>query len=152
MDGLAALDRFFNAEQNVRTAQDAEESNRAMFGDSVSSWNLHDCHLMEKFTALSDHLSLRQPPAKIEIWPHNAHVEDFRATAMGQSGESDIGQLVRQRHGDGCRIIGFTTYLGNVTATSEWKGPAEQMQVRRHGWTATNPFCTAPAFLLSLST
>jgi len=130
MDGLAALDRFFDAEQNARVVKDAEEYYRAMFGDSVSSWNLRDQHMMETFVALSDHLSLRQPSAKLVVWAHNSHVGDARATAMGQSGEWNIGQLVRQKYGDDCRSIGFTTYSGTVTAAFEWDGRTERICVR----------------------
>ena len=130
MDGFAALDRFFDAEQNARVVKDAEEYYRAMFGDSVASWNLRDQHMMETFVALSRHLGLRQAPAKMVVWAHNSHVGDARATAMGQAGEWNIGQLARQRYGDDCRSIGFTTYSGTVTAASEWDGPTRTIPVR----------------------
>jgi erythromycin esterase-like protein len=129
MNGLAALDRFFDAEQNARVVKDAEEYYRAMFGDSVSSWNLRDQHMMDTFVALSGHLGLRQTTAKMVIWAHNSHVGDARATAMGQAGEWNIGQLVLQRYGDDCRSIGFTTYAGTVTAASDWDGETKQMSV-----------------------
>ncbi len=130
MDGLPALDRFFDAEQNARVVKDAEQYYRAMFSGSVSSWNLRDSHMMETFIALSDHLGLRQKPSKIIVWAHNSHVGDARATAMTQIGEWNIGQLLRQRYGDDCRSIGFTTYSGTVTAASEWNGPTERIVVR----------------------
>ena len=130
MDGFAALDRFFDAEQNARVVKDAEEYYRAMFGDSVASWNLRDQHMMETFVALSRHLGLRQAPAKMVVWAHNSHVGDARATAMGQAGEWNIGQLARQSYGDDCRSIGFTTYSGTVTAASEWDGPTRTIPVR----------------------
>ena len=130
MDGFAGLDRFFDAEQNARVVKDAEEYYRAMFGDSVASWNLRDQHMMETFVALSRHLGLRQAPAKMVVWAHNSHVGDARATAMGQAGEWNIGQLARQSYGDDCRSIGFTTYSGTVTAASEWDGPTRTIPVR----------------------
>lgn len=130
MDGFAALDRFFDAEQNARVVKDAEEYYRAMFGDSVSSWNLRDQHMMETFVALSGHLGLRQASAKMVVWAHNSHIGDARATAMGQAGEWNIGQLARQKYGDDCRSIGFTTYAGTVTAASEWDGPTRTIPVR----------------------
>ena len=153
MDGLAALDRFFDAEQNARVVKDAEQYYRAMFGDSVSSWNLRDRHMMETFVALYGHLSLRQTPAKLVIWAHNSHVGDARATAMGQSGEWNIGQLVRQRYGDDCRSIGFTTYTGTVTAASEWDGQTERMEVRpsrTDSYEALMHETGIPAFILNL--
>ena len=47
MDGLVALERFFDAEQNARVVKDAEEYYRTMFHESVSSWNLRDQHMVE---------------------------------------------------------------------------------------------------------
>lgn len=41
-----------------------------------------------------------------------------------------MGQLVRERYRDDCRLIGFSTYAGTVTAASEWGGPAERKVVR----------------------
>jgi hypothetical protein len=33
------------------------------------------------------------------LWAHNSHLGDARATEMGQRGELNVGQLVRERHG-----------------------------------------------------
>src|ERR1043166_7340470 len=49
---------------------------------------------------------------------------------MGRGGEINVGQLIREAHGDDARLIGFTTYHGTVTAASEWDGPAERKRVR----------------------
>ena len=49
---------------------------------------------------------------------------------MGQQGELNLGQLVRQRYGKQSVSIGFSTYTGTVTAASEWDGPAERKHVR----------------------
>ena len=129
LDGLPALERLFDAEQNARVVKDAEEYYRAMFHEAVSSWNLRDHHMMETLNALNDYLELRRPPSKIVIWAHNSHVGDARATQMGRSGEWNIGQLVREEYGDQCRSIGFTTYSGTVTAASAWDNPAERERV-----------------------
>jgi erythromycin esterase-like protein len=130
MDGLVALEGFFDAEQNARVVRDAEEYYRSMFRSSVSSWNLRDQHMMETLTALIEHRSARRPPAKMVIWAHNSHIGDARATAMGHAGEWNIGQLARQTYGEDCRNIGFTTYCGTVTAASDWDGPAERKRIR----------------------
>jgi erythromycin esterase-like protein len=153
MDGFAALDRFFDAEQNARVVKDAEEYYRAMFGDSVSSWNLRDQHMMETFVALSWHLGLRKTPAKMVVWAHNSHIGYARATAMGQAGEWNIGQLARQRYGDDCRSIGFTTYAGTVTAASEWDGPTRTIPVgpaRADSYESPMHDTEIPAFTLNL--
>jgi erythromycin esterase-like protein len=49
---------------------------------------------------------------------------------MGRAGELNVGQLVRERFGGDCVLIGFTTHHGTVTAASDWDGPAEQKRVR----------------------
>jgi erythromycin esterase-like protein len=129
MDGLGALERFFDAEQNAHVVKDAEEYYRTMFHESVSSWNLRDQHMKETLSALSDYLDFRQSSSKIVIWAHNSHVGDARATQMGRAGEWNIGQLIRENYGEECRNIGFTTYSGTVTAASAWDSPAERKQV-----------------------
>jgi erythromycin esterase-like protein len=49
---------------------------------------------------------------------------------MGESGELNLGQLVRERFGADVRSIGFTTYAGSVVAASDWGEPAERKRVR----------------------
>jgi erythromycin esterase-like protein len=130
MPGLIPLDNFFDAEQNARVVKDAEKYYRAMFGDSTSSWNLRDQHMMETFVALDEHLTLPQSQAKMIVWAHNSHIGDARATTMGQAGEWNIGQLARQKYGAACRSIGFSTYSGTVCAATDWDGPVERKQVQ----------------------
>jgi erythromycin esterase-like protein len=102
-----------------------------MFSGRISSWNLRDQHMADTLDALAGHLSRqRGRPAKIVVWAHNSHVGDARATELGSQGELDIGQLVRERHPGNCRLLGFTTYTGTVTAASDWGGPAERKWVR----------------------
>ena len=36
---------------------------------------------------------------RIAVWAHNSHLGDARATEMGDGGELNLGQLVRERHG-----------------------------------------------------
>ncbi|MGV0659387.1 erythromycin esterase family protein, partial [Mycolicibacterium pulveris] len=69
-------------------------------------------------------------PARIVVWAHNSHVGDARATEVTGDGQLTLGQLARERFGDDCRLIGFTTYTGTVTAASEWGGIAERKVVR----------------------
>jgi len=64
------------------------------------------------------------------VWAHNSHLGDARATEMGQRGELNVGQLVREKHGHEAILIGFTTHHGTVTAASDWDGPAERKHVR----------------------
>ncbi len=143
-------DEAFYAEQNARLVKNAERYYRSMFGGRVSSWNLRDQHMAETIEALAAHLGRG---AKIVVWEHNSHLGDARATEMGRGGELNVGQLVREKHGNDARLIGFTTYHGTVTAASEWDGPAEHKRVRpgmRGSYEALFHECGVPDFLLPL--
>jgi erythromycin esterase-like protein len=129
-DGRVAADDFFFAEQNARLVKNAEEYYRSMFSRSVPSWNLRDRHMAETLESLVMHLEKQNPPAKVVVWEHNSHVGDARATEMGQRGELNVGQLVRERHGNSVVLVGLTTYAGTVTAASDWDAPAERKRVR----------------------
>ena len=131
-DGYIAEEDLFCAEQNAKAVVGAEAYYRAIFESHITSWNLRDQHMVETLNALADHLSTqRQEPAKIVVWAHNSHVGDARATEMGEKGEWNLGQLVREQHGlQDTRLIGFSTYRGTVTETSEWDGEAQQKIIR----------------------
>lgn len=131
-DGLLAEDEAFYAQQNAQTVRDAEVYYRAMFSGRVTSWNLRDRHMAHTLNALVAHLDRRhdQQSTRIVVWAHNSHVGDARATEAGSDGQLTLGQLVRERYGQGSRLIGFTTYSGTVTAASEWGGIAERKYVR----------------------
>jgi erythromycin esterase-like protein len=129
-DGRVAADDFFFAEQNARLVKNAEEYYRSMFRGSVSSWNVRDRHMAETLESLSTHLAMLGQQAKVVVWEHNSHLGDARATEMGQRGELNVGQLVRERHGSRALLIGFSTYTGTVTAASDWDAPAERKRVR----------------------
>jgi erythromycin esterase-like protein len=87
--------------------------------------------MSETLDALHRHLSNRLgKSAKLAVWAHNSHLGDARATSMGERGELNVGQLTRERYGDDCVLVGFTTYTGTVTAASNWDGPAERKQIR----------------------
>ncbi len=130
-DGLAAEDDLFYAQQNARTVQDAERYYRAMFDPGPASWNLRDRHMVDTLQALRQHLSRgRQEPSRVVVWAHNSHLGDARTTEVATLGEVNVGQLVRERYPHDCRLIGFTTYNGTVTAADDWGGPARRKRVR----------------------
>jgi erythromycin esterase-like protein len=129
-DGWIANDEFFYAEQNARLVRDAEEYYQQMYRAEVSSWNLRDRHMAGTLDALIEHLDGQVPRTKIVVWEHNSHLGDARATEMGARGELNVGQLARQRYGDECLLVGFTTFDGTVTAAGDWGGPAERKWVR----------------------
>jgi erythromycin esterase-like protein/predicted phosphoribosyltransferase len=144
-------DRFY-AEQNARLVVNAERFYRATFRGGVEGWNIRDLHMAETLDALVAHLERTTGSAKVVVWAHNSHLGDARATELGQSGELNLGRLVRERHGDECLAVGFTTYSGTVTAASDWGGPAERKRVRRAlpgSWEELFHSADLPRFLLS---
>ncbi|MEQ7010157.1 erythromycin esterase family protein [Actinopolymorpha sp. B17G11] len=130
-DGLLAEDDFFYAEQNAWTVRAAADYYRSMFSGRVSSWNLRDRAMVRTLEALVQHLGTQRGESpRIVLWAHNSHVGDARATESAARGELTIGQLLRERHPADCRLIGFTTYGGTVTAANDWDAPADRKVVR----------------------
>ena len=123
---LMDRDEHFFAEQNARLVKSAEEYYRTMFRAGVQSWNLRDRHMVGTIQALHGHLG----SPTLAIWAHNSHLGDARATQMGQRGELNVGQLMRERFPGKTCLIGFTTAHGTVTAASDWDEPVELKRVR----------------------
>jgi erythromycin esterase-like protein len=101
-----------------------------MFLEDVSSWNLRDRHMVETLEDLVAHVDRQGGRAKVVVWAHNSHLGDARATDMSRRGELNVGQLVREGHGESAVLVGFLTYHGTVTAASNWDAPAERKNVR----------------------
>ena len=130
-DGFVARDEQFFVEQNARLVKNAEEYYRAMFAGRENTWNLRDTHMVETVHALRDHLSSeRGERAKLVVWAHNSHLGDARYTDRAKMGEINVGQLLREAHGDDCVLVGFTTHQGTVAAASDWGRPVELKRVR----------------------
>jgi len=153
-DGFIARDEYFFAEQNARLVKNAEEYYRQMFRGRVSSWNLRDRHMAETLDALAMHLDGENESGKIVVWAHNSHLGDARATEMGERGEWNVGQLVRERYGDdSVRIIGFTTHAGTVAAANDWGEAVQIKQVcpaRKDSYELIFHETDSPAFFLDL--
>jgi erythromycin esterase-like protein/predicted phosphoribosyltransferase len=150
-NGQIDVDGHFYAEQNARLVVNAERYYRAMFRGGVQSWNLRDQHMAETLEELTTHLQRAGRPIKVAVWEHNSHLGDNRATEVGQAGQLNVGQLMRERHGGDVLVVGFTTYTGTVTAASDWDGPAERKHVRRAlpgSWEELFHEQGVPAFLL----
>jgi erythromycin esterase-like protein len=144
-------DDLFYAAQNALVVANAERYYRAMFGSRALSWNLRDAHMADTLDALVTHLSHGSTRAKVVVWAHNSHLGDARATEQGRSDELNLGQLVRERHGEDSVAVGFSTYSGTVTAASDWDEPAERMVVRpalSHSYEALFHRVGVPDFLL----
>ncbi len=153
-DGHIDADAHFYAEQNARLVVNAEHYYRAMFRGGVQSWNLRDRHMAETLEELTAHLQRTGGPVKVAVWEHNSHLGDERATEVGQAGQLNVGQLIRERHRRDTLLVGFTTYTGTVTAASDWDGPAERKHVRRAlpgSWEELFHARGVPAFLVDAS-
>ena len=135
-DGAGATrDDRFNAEQNALVAAGAEAYYRAMVSGGSASWNVRDCHMADTLDRLVDHHRGRDgaaetTPVKAVVWEHNTHVGDARFTDMAEAGIVNVGQLVRERHGEGqvC-LVGFGSHAGTVIAAERWGDPGQVMDV-----------------------
>ncbi|MGY1737090.1 erythromycin esterase family protein [Geodermatophilus sp. SYSU D00684] len=122
--GDDADDRFA-AEQNAAVVVGAERYYRAMVGGSAESWNVRDVHMADTLDRLVDHTG-----AKAVVWEHDTHVGDARATDMADAGMTNVGRLLRERHGTGdVVLVGFAGHRGGVIAGREWGAQMERMTV-----------------------
>ncbi|HSN01281.1 MAG TPA: erythromycin esterase family protein [Rudaea sp.] len=129
LDGRAAADAQFFAERNADIVVSAEAYYRTMFGPRHESWNLRDTHMTRTLFALRRHLRDCNEGERIVVWAHNSHLGDARATEMGQAGECNIGQLVRESAAAQAYLVGFTTCTGTVMAAHEWDEPGERQTI-----------------------
>jgi protein-L-isoaspartate(D-aspartate) O-methyltransferase len=118
---------MFGAAMNARLVASAERYYRIMYYGGAESWNLRDEHMADTLDHLLEHGG---PEAKALVWAHNSHIGDARATEMGSvRGEHNIGQLVRERWGERCALIGFGTHAGTVTSADDWDSPRKIKRV-----------------------
>ncbi|HET8794961.1 MAG TPA: erythromycin esterase family protein [Arthrobacter sp.] len=117
----------FSAEQNALVATGAEAYYRAMVTGGAASWNVRDQHMFDTLGRLMGHYGTG---SKAIVWEHNTHIGDARYTDMANAGMFNIGQLVRQEHGDdGVVLVGFGGYRGSVTAAGHWGGQTRKMNL-----------------------
>jgi erythromycin esterase-like protein len=110
-------DDYLDAEQNARVVCAAENYYRAMYEGATESWNLRDSHMFDTLTRLLDRAG---QGGKAVVWAHNSHIGDAGATAMGEAGEFNIGQLCRVKFRRDVVSIGFSTDRGEVMAADDW--------------------------------
>ncbi len=127
---VRGADDAFDALQNARVVKHAEHYYRTLFTGGTNGWNLRDEHMTEMLETLAAHLGTAEQPGKVVVWAHNTHTGDARATELGERGDHNIGQLIRQRYPEQTVLVGFTTYTGTVIASREWDAPGELKQVR----------------------
>jgi len=59
---------------------------------------------------------------------------------MGQRGELNVGQLVREKYADDAMLVGFTTHHGTVTAASDWGNRPSANAFVRHSPAVTRRY------------
>ncbi|WP_236830074.1 erythromycin esterase family protein [Blastococcus sp. KM273128] len=124
-EAATGADARFAAEQNAAVVVGAERYYRAMVRGSAESWNVRDVHMADTLDRLLDHAG-----PKAVVWEHNTHVGDARATDMAGAGMTNVGQLLRERHGaDDVVLVGFGGHRGGVVAGREWGAQMERMAV-----------------------
>jgi erythromycin esterase-like protein len=128
--GPEAEEEYFNALQNARVVRNAEGVYGSMYRSQAPAWNLREQHMAVTLDDLVAHLGRSGGRAKIAVWAHSSHLGDGRAAETHEERLVNVGQLVRERHGDRAVLIGFTTHRGTVTAASDWDRPAELKEVR----------------------
>lgn len=132
VDGEDHADARFAAEQNARAAVGAEAYYRAMVRGGPESWNVRDTHMADTLDRLLEHRRAVRPGVrpKAVVWEHNTHVGDARHTDMGDAGMVNVGQLVRDRHGEhDVVLVGFGSHHGTVVASDSWGSPARRLTV-----------------------
>lgn len=96
-----------------------------MVSGGAASWNVRDQHMFDTLGRLMGHYG---SDSKAIVWEHNTHIGDARYTDMADVGMFNIGQLVRQEHGDdGVVLVGLGGYQGSVTAADLWDGDVKEM-------------------------
>lgn len=115
-----------SAELNAMAVKGAEQYYRTMIRHDAESWNVRDRHMV---AALEKLMEFHGEGARAIVWEHNTHIGDARETDMAQDGMVNVGQLLREKHGDDVYAVGFGTYQGTVIAARAWGDPLREMKV-----------------------
>jgi erythromycin esterase-like protein len=126
-NNIFASDELFNLKQNMIAVEYGERYGREMTGLGQQSWNTRVGYMKKTVGRLSEKYG---DGSKGIIWAHNTHVGDARATEMVNSGMVNIGQLLREKHGESeIFILGFGTHRGTVIAGHVWGGQSRVLNV-----------------------
>jgi erythromycin esterase-like protein len=128
-DALAA-ETHFGAVRSAASVAAAEEYFRTVSSGSLA-WNVRDRHMADNVDEIAEHVEAASGrPAKLVLWSHNTHSGDARATFAADRGELNLGQLMRQRHGNSAFLVGFFSHSGTVFAAPEWDAPGKRFDMR----------------------
>lgn len=110
---------WFGLARHAGAVAGAEAYFRATHAGAYA-WNVRDRRMAEAVEELTGQLASTGRPPKVVVWAHNTHVGDARATEMANRGELNLGQLMRQAHGEAAFLTGFLTSRGKVLAAPQW--------------------------------
>lgn len=120
----------FAALRSAASVAGAEEYFRTVYTGSLA-WNVRDQRMAQNVEAIADHVArVSGREGKIVMWSHNTHSGDARATFAANRGELNIGQLMRQKHGNDAFLVGFFSYAGTVFAAPEWEASGRVYDMR----------------------
>jgi len=125
----ARREELFEALQHAKVVESGERYLRGMARRGPYAWNTRADHFERTVARLRDHYG---PGSRAIVWAHNTHIGDARATDMVRTGEVNIGQLARERHGpDAVFALGIGTATGTVLAARSWEGRRHTMDTPR---------------------
>jgi erythromycin esterase-like protein len=120
----------FAALRGAASVAAAEEYFRTASVGSLA-WNVRDRHMADNVDEIAEHAQrMSGRPGKVVMWSHNTHSGDARATFAAERGELNLGQLMRQRHGQGAFLVGFFSHGGTVFAAPEWDARGRRYDMR----------------------
>ena len=126
---------------------------RMLLAGGHQSSNLRTTHMADTLDMLARELGTDGEAAKLVVWAHNTHVGDARAIT-GEHTRTSLGQVVRERHGEACALVGFTTYEGTVQLATEWDEPANEERLppsHPASWEALFHELGVPRFMVTAS-
>jgi erythromycin esterase-like protein len=129
--GVEAAEEHFGIVRSAASVAAAEEYFRESYSGS-NSWNARDRRMAATIEATADHVGRTRGdgPGRVVAWAHNSHIGDARATDVVRMGQINLGQVIRERHGQNAWLVGFLSYTGRVFAAPEW-GEAGRVYEKR---------------------
>jgi erythromycin esterase len=116
----------FVTTQLIRSAVDGEKYYRVSRTDRAASWNIRDRHML---TTLNNIISRHGRNSKIIVWVHNTHTGNAHYSEMLSTGQTTLGEILKQQFGKSVYLVGTATYEGTVLASRSWGGKMEVMKV-----------------------
>jgi erythromycin esterase-like protein len=111
----------FGAKRAAASVVSAEAYFRISYGGGENSWNVRDRGMEATVEAVAAHAAAQSgQTGKTVSWSHNTHTGNAAATSSALSGELNLGQLMRARHGNAALLVGFFSHTGTVFAAPQW--------------------------------